>query len=75
MASRFWNSSTKDKVRNGTLLGILFGLLLASSVIPWINSIVMFVVNYIPSTYHFPYIEYLVWGILGGFLGYAIDRW
>jgi len=71
----FWKSSARDKVRNGVFLGLIFGLLLASSVIPWINSIVMFVINKIPTTYHFQYIEYVVWGLIGSLLGYIIDKY
>lgn len=75
MGTGFWSSSTRDKVHNGTVLGLLFGLLLASSVIPWINSIVMFVVNYIPTAYQFAYIEYIVWGAIGALAGFILDKY
>ena len=71
----FWKSSSRDKVRNGAFLGMLFGLLLASSVIPWINSIVTYVVDFIPVGYTFPYIEYVTWGLIGLLAGYIIDKY
>lgn len=72
--ANFWKASMKDKCKNGTFLGLLFGLLLASSLIPWINSIVMAVVDQIPIE-HFPYMEYIVWGLIGAITGYIIDRY
>lgn len=72
--SNFLKSSARDKVRNGTFLGVLFGLLLASSAIPWINDIVMWAVENIPIPY-FQYMEYVVWGIIGGILGFIVDKW
>ena len=71
----FWHGSTKDRVKNGSVLGFLFGLLIASSSIPWIQSIVTTIVNLIPATYHFPYISYVTFGILGLCTGFIIDKW
>lgn len=70
----FWKASVRDKVKNGTFLGLLFGLLLASSLIPWINSLVMTVVDSIPIEY-FKYMEYIVWGLIGSLAGYIIDKY
>ncbi len=71
----FWKSSMRDKTRNGSFLGVLFGLLIASSNISWIQSIVTWAVDLIPVAYHFEYISYVLFGILGLIVGYGIDRW
>ena len=71
----FWKSSARDKVHNGAFLGMLFGLLLASSNITWINSIVTYVVDFIPVSYTFSYIEYVVWGLIGLLAGYIVDKY
>ena len=69
----FWKRG-RDTLHNGSILGVLFGLLLASSSVSWIQSIVETIVNIIPVEYHFQYISYLVFGIIGFGIGYFIDR-
>ena len=63
-----------DGLLNGIVLGFLIGLLTASSSILWIQSIVTFVVDMIPLEYHFEYISYAVFGVIGMGIGYFIDR-
>ena len=63
-----------DGLLNGLSLGLCFGILLASSDISWIQSIVTAVVNIIPVEYHYQYIDYTTFGLLGMGIGYFIDR-
>lgn len=63
-----------DNLTNGLILGAIFGLLIASSNISWIQSIVTAVVDAIPVEYHFQYVSYVVWGFLGMLAGYIVDR-
>ena len=75
MTSEFWKASPRDKVKNGVFLGTIFGLLVASSSITWIQSIVTAIVNIIPEEYHVSYIKYLVFAFIGSIVGYATDKW
>ncbi len=64
-----------DNILNGTILGALLGVLLASSNISFLHTAVMWVTNLIPSQYHFfAGFEYLVWGVIGAIAGHIIDR-
>ena len=63
-----------DNLLNGTVLGVLFGFLVASSNLLWIQSIITSIVNIIPVTYHFQYMEYFIMAGLFGIIGYLIDR-
>ena len=65
---------TGDNLKNGTILGVLFGFLIASSSIVWIQSLITTVVNFIPLNYHFQYIEYFIMASIGGVIGYFVDR-
>jgi len=73
--STFWKASMRDKVKNGTVLGLLFGILIASSDISWIQSIVTSTVDIIPTEYHFEYISYVTFALLGMISGYIIDKY
>lgn len=76
MASIFRRGIGKasDNLLNGTVLGVVIGLLIASSNIAWIQSIVSTIVNLIPSQYHFDNISYVVIGSIGAIVGYLVDR-
>lgn len=75
MTSQFWKASMRDRVRNGTYLGIVFGLLVASSDITWIQSIVTSIVGTLPENYQsVKFIDYVLFGLIGGGLGYFVDK-
>ena len=64
-----------DKLKNGTALGAIFGLLVASSGVSWIQSIVDTIIDVVPEDYQFKYIGYVVFGALGALAGYIIDKY
>jgi len=63
-----------DKLLNGTILGTLMGVLIASSSIGWLQSIVSNIVAIVPADYQFQYIRYVLMGVLGAIAGYIIDK-
>ncbi len=63
-----------DNLFNGLIIGIVTGLLVASSNISFIHTVVEFVTNLVPAQYHFQYIEYAVFALIFGILGYILDR-
>jgi hypothetical protein len=72
MSSIFKKGS--DNLLNGAILGVLIGVLIGSSNIPFIQTAVSWITNLIPEAYHFMYMEWIVVGLLGGIIGYIVDR-
>jgi hypothetical protein len=65
-----------DNLLNGAIVGAIMGVLLASSSFSWAQSIVTAVTGWIPSTWTSwagTSANYVVFGLLGGIIGYVMD--
>lgn len=65
-----------DNLINGAIVGALMGILLSSSSFGWAQSITSWIVGVIPvawTSWAGAYANYVVFGVIGGLIGYILD--
>lgn len=66
----------KDSLINGAVLGLIIGVLIASSNISWISSIVDTIIGFLSEDFQsLTYVRYFVIGIIGLGAGIIVDRY